>query len=80
MYDPPISFVDEQILGPFSHWHHTHTFGEKNDVTAIDDHVRYTIHMGIIGLMANNLFVEKDLLHIFRHRQKMISKLFPKYY
>ena len=44
------------------------------------DHVRYAIPMGIIGRMANNLFVEKDLPHIFQNRQKMISKLFPKYH
>jgi len=80
MYYPPDSFVDEQIRGPFSLWHHTHTFGGKNDVTVIDDHASYAIPMGIIGRMANDLFVEKDLYNILRHRQKMISKLFPKYY
>ena len=74
MYYPPDSFVDEQIRGPFSLWHHTHTFREKNDGTVIGDHVRYAIPM------ANNLFVEKDLRHIFGYRQKMISKLFPKYH
>ena len=80
LYDPPNSFVDEQIRGPFSLWHHTHNFREKNDGTVIGDHVRYAIPMGIIGRMANNVFVEKDLRHIFGYRQKMISKLFPKYH
>ena len=74
LYDPPNMFVDKQIRGPFSLWHHTHTFREKNDGTVIGGHVRYAIPM------ANNLFVEKDLLHISRYRQKMISKLFPKYH
>jgi len=80
LYDPPNSFVDEQIRGPFSLWHHTHNFREKNDGTVIGDHVRYAIPMGIIGRMANNVFVEKDLRHIFGYRQKMISKLFLKYH
>ena len=80
LYDPPNMFVDKQIRGPFSLWHHTHTFREKNGGTVIGDYVRYAIPMGIIGRMANNIFVEKDLRHIFQHRKKMISKLFPKYH
>ena len=78
LYDPPNSFVDEQIRGPFSLWHHTHTFREKNGGTVIGDYVRYAIPMGIIGRIANNIFVEKDLRYIFQHRQTMISKLFSK--
>ena len=74
LYDPPNCFVDEQIRGPFSLWHHTHTFREKNDGTVIGDHVRYAISV------ANNLFVENDLSHIFGYRQKPVSTLFPKYH
>ena len=25
-YNPPKKFVDEQLKGPYSFWHHTHTF------------------------------------------------------
>ena len=28
-YNPPHSFIDQQIKGPYAFWHHTHTFTER---------------------------------------------------
>jgi len=29
-YDPPNSFIDQQIKGPYEIWHHTHRFKEQD--------------------------------------------------
>ena len=73
-YDPPYSFIDEQIKGPYSSWHHTHTFKEENGGTAIIDEVKYTLPLGFIGKIINSIWVKKDLDAIFKYRQKIIER------
>ena len=75
-YDPPNSFVDEQIRGPFSNWIHSHRFKEVNGGTIIVDHVEYSMPLGFIGEIANYIFVEKDLGYIFDYREKTIMDIF----
>lgn len=41
LYEPPHRFVDLQLKGPYSYWHHTHTFAETPDGTLLTDDVRY---------------------------------------
>jgi ligand-binding SRPBCC domain-containing protein len=40
------------------------------------DEVNYAIPLGILGRMANALFVEKELRRIFKFRYTTIEKLF----
>lgn len=72
-YDPPHKFVDEQLKGPYSLWHHTHEFESRGNATLIKDTVRYVIGMGILGEFAHTLFVRNQLTHIFRHRKQVIA-------
>jgi ligand-binding SRPBCC domain-containing protein len=74
LYDPPYCFVDEQITGPYSSWHHTHTFNEENGGTSIIDVVKYSLPLGFIGKIINLIWVKKDLDAIFKYRQKMIER------
>jgi len=39
-YDPPKKFVDEQLKGPYSYWHHTHTFKAVDKGVEMNDVVR----------------------------------------
>jgi len=73
-YHPPYSFIDEQIKGPYSSWHHTHTFKEENGGTTIIDEVKYTLPLGFIGKIINSIWIKKDLDAIFKYRQKIIEK------
>jgi ligand-binding SRPBCC domain-containing protein len=75
-WSPEHSFVDRQIDGPYALWHHTHTFQEIGSCTTLmRDRVMYRIPYGLIGRMANMLFVKKSLDNIFDYRARMTAKL-----
>lgn len=72
-WEPPFRFVDEQVRGPYSFWHHEHTFAEQDGGTRIRDLVDYGVPG---GWLINTLFVQRDLRNIFRHRIKQMQARF----
>jgi ligand-binding SRPBCC domain-containing protein len=74
-YDPPLRFVDEQKRGPYSLWHHEHTFEETADGVVIRDSVTYRLPLGVLGRIAHGLMVKRQLLEIFRFRQAAIAEI-----
>jgi len=72
-WDPPHSFVDVQLKGPYRLWHHTHTFAEKDGGTLCTDDVRYR---PIGGWLIDTLFVKRDVKTIFDYRRKRLSEIF----
>ena len=77
-YDPPYRFIDEQIRGPYSKWHHTHTFTKENGGTKIDDQIEYSLPFGLLGRITHSIWIKKDLEKIFEYRSKTIEKVFRK--
>ena len=75
-YEPPFRFVDVQIKGPYSFWHHTHIFKEVSDGVEIYDEVHYSIPFGLLGKILHTLWIKKDLNNIFEHRRGVIEDLF----
>ena len=75
-YDPPMKFVDEQLKGPYSFWHHTHAFVEENGGTRMVDTVRYALPFGAVGALAHPLVVRRQMRRIFEYRAKVIAGLF----
>ena len=76
-YDPPHKFVDEQLTGPYSFWHHTHTFSALADGgTELGDVVRYALPLGPLGDLAHTLMVRRQVEGIFQHRQQVIADRF----
>ena len=73
-WEPPVSFVDEQLRGPYRLWHHTHTFTEQAGGTAVHDRVRYAV---LGGVLVQKLLVERDVRTIFAYREKVLRELFP---
>ena len=76
-WSPPNKFVDMQLRGPYSLWHHTHTFEPARTVngregTLVLDKVRYAVPFG--GL-ARTLFVRPQIDAIFRYRQHAMMRL-----
>lgn len=51
--EPPTSFVDEQVRGPFASFSHEHRFARDSDGgTTMTDHIRFTAPLGIAGRAA----------------------------
>jgi ligand-binding SRPBCC domain-containing protein len=75
-YEPGRSFVDEQLRGPYSFWHHTHRFEEAPGGTLVDDEVRYALPFGPLGGIAHALVVKRRLDSIFEYRTAVIGNMF----
>jgi ligand-binding SRPBCC domain-containing protein len=75
-YEPPFRFVDQQLKGPYTFWHHTHTFAEREGGTLMTDEVRYVLPYGLLGRIAQKLLVKRQLDHIFDFRTQVMQKIF----
>jgi len=75
-YEPPFRFVDQQIKGPYTFWHHTHTFRLVEGGVEIIDQVKYSLPLGWLGTLAHAIWVRKDLEQIFEYRKTVIQNYF----
>lgn len=71
-FDPPNRFIDLQLKGPYSYWHHEHTFIDQGESTLMKDHVTYALPLGPLGRLAHTLKVRRDLEKIFDFRAEVI--------
>ena len=72
-WQPPVRFVDRQIMGPYRLWNHLHTFHEQNGGTLVRDVVNYAIPG---GRLIHWLVVRRDLERIFIYRRQVLEELF----
>lgn len=76
-WDPPRSFVDEQLKGPYRMWHHTHTFEETDGGVRVGDKVRYAVPGGpLFERLVERVFVGPDVRRIFDYRMERLGELF----
>lgn len=78
-WEPPNSFMDVQLKGPYSYWEHLHSFkdlgsNEHGWSTEISDTVHYN-QLG--GKLVNELFIKPNLRKIFSFRKEQMRKKFP---
>lgn len=71
-----ITFVDEQMIGPYKNWKHRHNFIPLNGGTLIEDYIEYKVPLGAIGNLITGSFIRKDITKIFSYRQKVIARTF----
>ena len=77
-YVPKKKFIDQQLKGPYSMWHHSHEFIEKNGSVNMIDTIHYAMPFGFIGSFINMIWVRKDLDEIFKYRSMTIKKYFER--
>lgn len=72
-WEPPHRFVDFQVRGPYSWWHHEHLFEERDGGTVVRDRVHYRLFG---GALVERIFVRPDLRRIFSFRQDFLARYF----
>jgi len=73
-WTPPTQFIDLQIRGPYTLWHHQHTFQPVADGIECRDRVIYKLPAPGISRVVHALAVKRQLLEIFRYRRKVIGQ------
>lgn len=72
-------FADTQKKGPFKRFQHRHEFSrETRNVatgTAVRDVIEYDPGFGVLGELAQSLFIARSLQQTFQYRQQMLEKL-----
>jgi ligand-binding SRPBCC domain-containing protein len=76
-WNPPNRFVDREVSGPFAMWNHEHWFVERDCGTTMRDRVTYALPLGVVGRVAQRMFVGRDLDALFDFRAETMRRLFP---
>ena len=75
-WQPFRRFVDTQVKGPYSYWHHAHEFIPLAHGTLMRDVVRYRLPLGWLGSVVAGRKVEARVNQIFSHRSIRIAERF----
>ena len=77
-WNPPHAFVDNQDQGPYTLWHHTHSFtpADEGNSTLCTDTVLYKPKGWILAPIINKFFVQRDVRNIFEYRFKKLDEIF----
>ncbi len=72
--DRPHMFVDEMVEGPFKSLHHVHEFEQVGSDTLINDTMKIEAPLGILGLIAERLFLRTKFERILKTRHAHIRQ------
>lgn len=73
-WEPPHSFVDSQISGPYRSWVHRHRFLETGNGTLMTDRVEYRLPFNPLGEVVFPL-VKREVRRIFSYREQTIQRI-----
>jgi len=72
-FDRPRYFRDSMVAGAFKRFDHHHYFEETGGQTLIKDVFDYDSPLGILGVIADRLFVENHLRGMLEERNQIIK-------
>ena len=70
----PEIFTDEMVAGPFKMMKHRHVFEQKDGYTLMTDEFMYQSPLGILGKVADALFLKKYMQNLIEHRNQVIKQ------
>jgi ligand-binding SRPBCC domain-containing protein len=75
-FEAGVSFVQEQVAGPFRRWAHTHHFEALPDGgTRVSEVIDFEPPGGLLGLQLTAAAVERELARVFEHRMERWKEL-----
>ena len=71
--DRPHRFVDEQVRGPFSSFHHEHLFERHGEATLMTDRIQFDAPFGPIGRLAERAVLAAYLRKLIAVRGEFLK-------
>lgn len=72
-YDRPTHFRDSMQTGAFARFDHDHVFEEINGATLMKDIFDYDSPLGLLGRIADRLFLENHMRRLLVERNRMLK-------
>ncbi|AIY13981.1 SRPBCC family protein [Cellulophaga baltica] len=72
-FERPTLFVDEMVQGAFKGFRHEHHFEDLNGGTLMTDYFDYESPFGILGTLADKLFLKKYMTDLLTTRNHSIK-------
>ena len=72
-FETPTYFVDEMVSGAFKSFKHEHIFENKNENTLMIDKFHFQSPLGILGKLANVLFLKQYMINLLETRNKLLK-------
>ena len=72
-YESPTYFVDEMVNGAFAEFKHEHCFAELENRTLMMDIFDYKAPFGILGEIADSLFLKRYMTELLTKRNLIIK-------
>lgn len=73
--EKPYRFTDVMVKGAFHSFTHTHEFIECGDGTIMKDNFSYKSPLGILGVIADRLFLEKYMANFIANRASELKRI-----
>lgn len=73
--DRPRRFVDELVKSAFKSLRHVHEFEEKGGGTLMRDVLTWVSPLGVLGRIADALFVERHMRHFVATKQAALKRI-----
>ncbi len=74
LYDPPRSFEDVQVKGPFKSWRHRHIVEPHPDGALLRDQIDYQPPLGFLGRAVAPWLIERRLKKLFDYRHEVTRR------
>jgi len=73
-FDRPHYFADEMVSGAFKRFKHEHHFLDLNGGTLMTDRFDYQSPLGVLGRLADKIFLEKYMIDLLTKRNKILKE------